>query len=245
MRIILILFFTLFSCQFLAAQENNDKSYNAISRDRVLMELNYTGWYNQQSEFFDTISTKWYNRGINLFFMWDIPLGESKDSRFAFAPGVGISNHNVYMNARPDFDTRSDSLSATAGQTVFRPITQSYRKSKLATTYIEAPFELRYRSKPDKFSRSWKVAVGIRLAYLIQANAKYKGTITNEYGASETVKTKDLEINGISKYRFGPSLRLGYGNVSLVGYFSLSDLFTAERGPTIQPFSIGITFNSF
>ena len=230
--------------------ENKAKEFNSISRDRVLIELNYTGWYNDDSSFFgeDSVQMKWFNRGLNLYFMWDLILGDKEKSRFAFAPGLGISCHNVYMNARPT--TVIDQETLTAGS-VFVPITDNYRNNKIATTHIEVPLELRYRSKPDQFSRSFKVAVGLRLGYLWQKNYKYKGEISvpnidpEEADNILSVKTKSLTIPGMSKYRFGPSLRIGYGNVSLVGFMSLNKLFEENRGPGLQPFSIGVTFNSF
>lgn len=229
----------------LMAQDTADDSFNSISRDRVILELNYAGW-DQNPQMPDSISTRWYNRSFNAYMMWDIPLGEQKEkSRFAFAPGLGFSNHNIYSNGRIDRDR--DEESETYNQTIFRLIPDSLdvRNNKLATTYLEAPFEFRFRSKPDKLSNSWKVAIGMRVGYLLVANAKYRGQEVNIHGEINSVKTKDLVIPNISRFRFGPSLRIGYGNVSLVGYMSLSSLFERNLGPDIKPFSIGISFNSF
>lgn len=242
--------------------EQTNASFNSISRDRVLMELNYTGWYNPPTTIGTTtvtdvdgnvntieatfpINLKWFSRGANLYFMWDIPLGDKKTANFAFAPGLGISNHNVFSDARPFLDTNSES--ETFGETnFFRIEGVGYRFSKLATTYIEAPLEFRFRSKPDQYSQSWKVAVGLRLGYLIQSNAKYKGSIIDsQSGASFETKIKNLSKEGYNRYRLGPSFRIGYGYVSVVGFMSLTPLFEANKGPDTQAFSIGITFNSF
>lgn len=260
MRLITLIFAFLFCFQFSFAQNDEIKTnnyVNSISRDRVLVELNYTGWdtdYQFSSQIFSVSDTdptdttftnvlsdlkqKWFNRGLNLYFMWDIPLGDKKKTNFAFAPGLGISTHNVYSNARM--------VSFANDTTAFRSLENvNKRNNKFATTHIEVPLEMRFRSTPDKFSRSWKVAVGLRLGVLVSKNAKFKGTIEDENGSSITVKRKDLDIKGIAKYRVGPSLRLGYGNVSVVGYMSLLNLFEANKGPDINQFSIGITFNSF
>jgi len=257
MRIIFTLFVCIFCIQSTFSQEiKEDKSYlNSISRDRVLVELNYTGWdtdYQFSNEIFtvdennDTTFTtnltdlkqKWFNRGLNLYFMWDIALGDKKSSNFAFAPGLGISMHNVYSNAQM--------VSFQNDSTTFRSLENvSRRNNKLATAHIEVPLELRFRSNPDKFSRSWKVAAGLRLGMIISKNAKFKGNVLDENGNTITVKTKNLDVKGFSQYRIGPSLRVGYGNVSLVGFVALTDLFEANKGPKINQFSIGITFNSF
>ena len=233
-----------------AQEEDNTKTVNTISRDRVIFELNYTGWLEAPTDP-DAVDLKWFNRGFNLFLMWDVPLGDKKTGNFAFAPGLGISNHNVYSNARPALYLDQERF----GQSYFQEIESGLdvRNNKLSTIHLEAPFELRYRSNPDKFGNSWKVNVGMRFAYLLQSNAKYKGdqkvlveqTDGTFLEERLRVKTKELKVDNLSQYRFGPSLRLGYGNVSLVGYMSLSDLFEKGRGPEINTFSIGISFNSF
>jgi len=225
--------------------EKPEKTVNSISRDRVIFELNYTDWYDQPEQ----LKTDWYNRGMNLFFLWDIPLGNSADSRFAFAPGIGISYHNVYNNARIEQyrDPLPVDTTEVFGQSYFNYIDEGIdvRNNKLGMTYFEVPLELRYRSKADKFGFQWKVAVGMRVGYVIHSNAKYKGEIIDEFNTSIRVKTKDLSLDNINTYRFGPSLRFGYGNVSLVGYMALNTLFEENRGPAVKPFSIGISFNSF
>lgn len=235
------------------AQDNtrdNTRVVNTISRDRVIFELNYTGWLEAPSSP-DVVETKWYNRGVNLFLMWDIPLGDKNTSNWAFAPGLGISNHNVYSNARPRLFLDNERFGESYFETI--PDNLDVRNNKLSTVHLEAPMELRYRTKPNKLGFSWKVNVGMRFAYLLQSNAKYKGgevlQVENEDGTFSDqvlrVKVKELNVENLSQYRFGPSLRIGYGNVSLTGYMSLSDLFEKGQGPEIQTFSLGVTFNSF
>ncbi len=258
MKLHTFLFLNLLLCSLFtfAQTEEKDQSYlNTISRDRVLLELNYTGWDTDHqminssftvnenndttfSEVVNDLTQKWFNRGLNLYFTWDIPLGDKKSSNFSFAPGLGLSMHNVYTNARP--------TSFANDSTAFYSIENvSKRNNKFGTTHVEAPLEFRFHTNPDQFGRSWKVAVGLRLGILMSRNAKFRGTLEDPNGSPITVKEKMLDIKGMARYRVGPSVRLGYGNISLVGYMSLTDLFEANKGPQVRPFSIGITFNSF
>jgi len=243
-KLIIICFLLLGSFSGLVAQNSSSaESFNSISRDRVILEFNYTGWDQLPN---DSLSTRWYNRGLNAYMFWDMPLGADKaNSRFAFAPGLGISNHNVYTNGRYDRDR--DEESETFNQTIFRRIPDSldYRNNKLSTTHLELPIEFRFRSKPNKLNNSWKVAVGMRVGYLVVANAKYRGEEVNRFGEVVSVKSKNLIVPNMERFRFGPSFRVGYGNVSLVGYMALSSLFERNGGPEVIPFSIGISFNSF
>ncbi len=209
--------------------------------DRLVFEWNWVDWMNKPTSP-DTISTKWYNRGINAYVMWDLKLGESE--RFTFSPGVGFSNHNIYMDSWLGVDT--DTSSTTFGQTALFniPDTVNYSKYKMATTYFEVPLELRWRSRPDKFHRSWKIAAGMRIGYLLQGMTKFKGVETDPLGLAVTVKRKELNLRNIGSWRFGPSFRIGYGNFNLVAYYSLNTIFNKNQGPNVNAFSIGVSFNS-
>lgn len=231
-----LLFFVGFSLTAQDATLPKDLSKTG-SRDRVVFELNWNGWANQP----DSLDTKWYGRGINLYTFYDFKLGEQ--DFVSFGAGAGISYNNVYHRstiAVQDIDT-----SATASQfaTVFVPIPEGrdVKRNKLATTYVEVPLELRFRTKPDKFGKRFKVNPGIRLGYLLTGIAKYRGD--DDSGAE--IKYKTYLLPNINKYKISTSLRVGYGNFSLVGSFAFSSLFVKDAGPGIKPFSIGVSFNSF
>lgn len=213
------------------ADKIEKKAAKVESNDRLTFEFNYTDLLNQPEGY----ETRWFNRGMNVYLNYDIKLGSGK--HFSFAPGIGFSTHNVYHNSFIERDTSA---------TVFTQIsdTLTYRNNKISTNFIEAPLELRFRSTPNKFNRSFKLAVGMRLGYLINAHTKYRGELDRGDG-KESVKVKDLRLPNINNFRIGPSVRVGYGNLSLVGYYSLTTLFDKDRGPGVHPFSVGISFISF
>ncbi len=116
------------------------------------------------------------------------------------------------------------------------PDSIDYKKNKLSLNYLEIPFELRFRSKPDKSFRRLSIAAGFKAGYLIQSHTKYKGDDAN---GNET-KFKTFNIANLNKLRYGPTFRMGYGKVSLFGYLSISELFQEDKGPIAYPFSAGI-----
>jgi len=206
------------------------------SRDRLILELNHTGFINAT----DALETKWFSRGANVYFTYDFPIGESE--HFSFAPGIGFSFHNVYSNAR----VVTDSIGGVSNFTYFNPIPEeiNYSNNKFNTNFIEVPLELRYHTNPDNNGRSFKIAVGFRGARLLSAKTKYRGDQITD-GIVEVVKIKELELPNIYRFRYGPSFRIGYGEISLVGYYAMSGIFDDNFGPDIHSFSIGISFNSF
>jgi len=237
---------TLFACVEIQAQNENinpvtDNS-TAVkkasqSRDRLIMELNYNDWLGKP----DSIDTKWYGRGINLYFMYDFKLG--KQNIVSFAPGLGFSSHNVYHNTLI-VEQSIDSL-PNFGHTLMLEIPEGidYRNNKINTNYVEVPVELRFRTKPNQYGKSFKVALGARFGYLFNAHTKYRGDSFD--GSGKTIKYKTFLLPNINKLRFGPSIRIGYGNFSIVSYYALTGVFESDVAPKLNAFSIGLSFNSF
>jgi len=201
------------------------------SRDRLIFEFAHTNWLDKP----DSLKVKWYNRGINVYLMYDMPIFEDNIS---FAPGIGISNANIYH--------RSQLITGDTAS-YFLPIneeTTNVSRNKLATTYLEAPFEFRFRTNPNKVNKRFKLALGLRVGYMIDGHTVYKGDPIDGVGTSEVfMKVKNLP--NISRFRYGTSIRLGYGNINIFGYYSFAKLFQTDKGPNMKPFSIGVSFNSF
>ncbi len=198
------------------------KSINKSS-DRLVVELSYDMLLNLP----DSIKTKGFSRGANVYFTYDVVLGHS---RFSIAPGIGVGNNNYFMK----YHISSDSLG-----THFNSFEEGIKvkKSKIALSYIDIPVELRYRSPLNKKGTSWKLAAGFKVGYMVQNKWKYKG---DDFGNGE--KFKKYNIEHLNKFRYGVMLRGGYGIWNLFAYYSLSEVFN-DKGPKMTPFSIGFAIN--
>ena len=174
------------------------------------------------------LEPKTLNPGVNLFGSYNYMFGNSNVS---FSPGIGLSVHNLY----------SDSwISVTQDSINFVPIEGvSYKKSKLTTTYLDIPLEIRYKSKGE-----FRLAVGFKFGFLMKAQAKYKGEdLMSE--ANNTVIIKYAKFDHVEKNRYGFTGRIGYKWLNLWGYYQLSSLFTEGSGTQMYPISIGITVIPF
>ncbi len=233
-RLLLSLLVVLLSFGLSAQEKDPDEKPRIMnpSKDRLVFEFNHDNWINKP----DNIKLRWYNRGINTYVSFDIPL--DKNGNVAFAPGVGVGINNVYHDGIITTDT--------SNVTYFEPIQSEidYRNNKLTTGYLEVPLELRIRSNPDKNNNRWKIAFGLRGGYLLNGHSKYRGQDLSQ-NTTDIIKVKDLRLPNINRYRLGTTVRLGYGTFNLVGFYALTELFEADRGPGIQQFSIGIAFNSY
>ena len=198
------------------------KSINESS-DRLVVDLSYDMLLNLP----DSIKTKGFSRGINVYFTYDVVLG---NSRFSIAPGIGFGSNNYFMN----YQISSDSSGAYFDKF---PEGVKAKKSKMGVTYIDIPVELRFRSVPNKKGTSWKLAAGFKAGYMVQSKWKYKGT---DFGKGK--KFKQFDIENVNKFRYGVMLRGGYGIWNLFAYYSLSDMFN-DKGPKMTPLSFGISIN--
>jgi hypothetical protein len=153
----------------------------------------------------------------------------------SFSPGIGIGVHNLYSSSF--LVVNNDTSDFVKILDVYPDL--PFKKSKLAVTYLDIPLELRYKSKSE-----FRVAVGFKFGFLLQAHTKYKG---NDYleGTSDRVIYKKAKIQNLEKNRYGFTARIGYKWLNLWGYYQLSTLFTADKGPDMYPISLGITIIPF
>lgn len=220
--IVAALFVTATAVQAQEVEKGNKKTNAKIekpARDFVMLQFTYEGWDKP-----DSISTKGLSRGFNGYICYDFPI---KKSHFSFAAGLGIGVSNIYLNNQEIF------LDSATSQATFIPETRDYKKYKLTTAYLEAPFELRYFGNKENRNRGFKAAIGLRAGTLVGAHTKGKL-------ASTKVSEKSNSKQYLETWRVSATMRLGWGNFSLLGTYNLNKLYKENNGPVITPYSIGL-----
>lgn len=193
---------------------------NKPARDFLMLQFTYEGWDKP-----DSIKTTGIGRGFNVYLCYDFPI---KNSNFSFAAGIGIGTSNIYFK---DQELILDNPADSAAR--FIPESQDYKKSKLTTAYLEAPFELRFFTNKANRNKGFKMAAGFRAGTMIGAHTKVK----QQNNVVRKVNTK----NYLENWRFAVTGRIGWGNFALVGSYNLNKLFDEGQGPEITPYSIGIS----
>lgn len=199
----------------------------AIPKDRLVLDLNAANWIRHDNA--NGFRTRVYSRGLNLYGMYDLQLMKS---RVSFAFGFGISFVDIYNNS-----TLYDSTSGSGAK--FTPMPHypdTVKLNKVALTYLDIPLELRIRSNRDKFNQVWKVNIGFKAGIRIDA---YTRTI---YGSPrESIRLKPYP--DFNQFRVGPTLRIGYSSFNFTGYYGLLGVFKSGRGPSMNEWSFGVSFN--
>lgn len=221
----------------LIAQENPAPKKKVIdmsnrANDHFLLQFGYTSWAGKP----DSINTNGLSKSINAYFMFDFPFKTNPKLSMAFGPGIS-TDHILFSKTYVGIKDQTNSIYFTD-----QADTNHFKKTKLATAYLEAPIELRFSANPET-GKGFKGAIGIKIGTLINAhtrNTKFEdknGNALNDYVMKESSK------RFLNKNRISAQARFGYGHFTLYGSYQLTTLFRDGAGPEVRPFSIGLTLS--
>jgi len=202
------------------------------ANDHFLLQLGYTSWAGIP----DSINTDGISKSINAYFMFDFPFKTNPKLSMAFGPGIG-SDHILFSKTDVGIKDLTPSIYFTN-----KADTNHFKKTKLATVYLEAPIEFRYSADPLT-GKGIKAAIGVKVGTMINAhtrNTKFSNranTVINDYTMKEASKKffNTTRISGMA--------RVGFGHFSLYGSYQFTTLFKDGSGPEVRPFSIGLTLS--
>jgi hypothetical protein len=171
--------------------------------------------------------------------MFDFPF--KSDPRFSIGIGAGFGTDNVYFkNTDIDITGRLNSNKLS-----FRNVadTNHFKKYKLATTYLEAPVELRFAMNPENTNRSWKFAIGGKIGTLMSASTKGK-TLQNKNGNTINAFTqKEKAKRFFDGTRLSVTGRISYGVFGIYGAYQVNSFIKDGMGPDVRPFQIGLSIS--
>ena len=233
---------SLFICALFAtsllAQDNTIKKKKDIPdmsnrpNDHFMLQLGYTSWAGIP----DTINTSGLSKSINVYFMFDFPFKTNPKLSMAFGPGIA-SDHILFSKTHVGIKDNTPTL-----YFINQSDTNNFKKTKLATVYLEAPVEFRYSAEPLT-GKGLKFAVGVKIGTLLTAhtrNVKFQNKsnkVINDYVMKESSK------RFFNKNRLSAMGRVGMGHFTLYGSYQFTPLIKDGLGPEVRPYSIGITLS--
>lgn len=215
-------------------QTKKDWSKEVIDRagDHFMVQLGLDNWAGAP----DSISSRMngFSRGVNIAIMINKPF--KSDPRWSVAFGLGISNSNIF------FKNTSVDLKSSSTLLPFRKTdsTDHFKKYKLATTFAEAPIELRYTFDPANQKKSWKLALGVKVGTMLNAHTKGK-TLQNKNNTTINAYTEKISKRTyFNSTRLAATARIGIGNFSLFGSYAITALIKDVSGAAIRPYQVGL-----
>lgn len=203
------------------------------ANDHFMLQLGVTNWAGKP----DSITTKGFSKSFNVYFMFDFPFKTNPKLSMAFGPGIS-SDHIIFNKTYVGIKDATSTLRFTD-----QSDTNHFKKTKLNTTYLEAPIEFRYTASPLNSDKSFKWAVGVKVGTMISAHTRNKllqnksGNTLNDY----TMKEKSKRF--FNTTRLIGTARVGLGHFSLYGSYQVTTLFKEGVAAEIRPFTIGLTIS--
>ncbi|MGZ5135987.1 MAG: porin family protein [Flavitalea sp.] len=237
-KILLFSLFALATTTIMAQDEDKPKKKKQLvdmsnrPNDHFLLQLGYTQWAGKP----DSINTSGFSKSINAYFMFDFPFKTNPKLSMAFGPGIS-SDHILFSKTHVGIKDKTPTLE-------FRNVsdTNHFKKTKLATVYLEAPIEFRYSANPET-GNGLKFAIGVKVGTMLTAhtrNVKFQskgGTLINDYTMKEASK------QFFNKNRLSGQVRVGWGHFTLYGSYQFTNLIKDGQGPQLKPYSIGLTLS--
>jgi len=203
-------------------------------KDHLMLQVGYLQWLNKP----DTIATKGFARTVNVYFSFDFPF--KVDPRFSVGLGAGVGADNMFFDKGADRNLNIINSSAFSfAKETGKDTANKYKSMKLATTYLEAPVELRFMVDPEHPNKSLKFALGVKVGTIISATDKTKFTSDGSGNGAYVLKEKSrVHFNNL---RLAGTARIGFGNFAIFGQYQLNDFIKEGRGPNqIRPFTFGL-----
>jgi hypothetical protein len=204
------------------------------ANDHFLLQLGYNGWSQKP----DTINTKGFSRSFNMYFMYDFPF--RTNPRYSVALGAGIGTDNMYFSK-----TIIDISGRNKNELTFKNVsdTNYFKKYKLATAYLEIPVELRFSANPENPNKSWKIALGGKVGFLVSANTKGKNLLNKSGGTINSFTQKEKARRYFNGTRLSVGGRISYGVFGIYGTYQINNFIKEGFGPDVRPFQIGLSIS--
>ncbi len=203
--------------------------------DHFMIQLNTDHWLGAPDSIKSHI--KGLSRGANIYLMLDKPFKGSP--KLSVALGVGVSTSNMYFKK---MDVGITSSSPTLPFTNLDS-TNSFKKYKLTTTYVEIPLEFRFMGKPQTPNKSFKFAIGVKGGTLLKAQTKGKGLRNSSGDLLRNFTEKQSSKSFFNSTRISGTARIGYGIFSLNGSYAFTNLFKDGVAPQVNTLQIGLTIS--
>ncbi|MBL7707734.1 MAG: outer membrane beta-barrel protein, partial [Chitinophagaceae bacterium] len=132
------------------------------SNDHLLVQFGYTNWAGAP----DSVKTSGFSKSFNVYLMYDFPFKTNPKLSMAFGPGIS-SDHIIFKETYVGIKDLTTTLRFTD-----QSDTNHFKKTKLATSYLEAPIEFRYTADPSNPNKSFKAAIGVKVGLLLNAHTR-------------------------------------------------------------------------
>lgn len=238
MRKIVVIALAILASSPAFSQKKKDKTkINIANRagDHLMFQLSSDRWMGSADSVDSHI--KGLSRGANLYLMMDKPF--KGDPRFSAGFGIGVGTSSIFFKKMTaDIASNTPVLPFYVLDTL-----NNFKKFKVTTAYLEVPVELRYTARPDLPSKSFKMAFGLKVGTLLKAQTKGKNFQDKDGNLINSSTQKTSNKSYFNNTRLAATARVGKGNFTLFGAYSITTLFKDKVAPDTRLLQVGLTFS--
>ncbi|WP_156522678.1 hypothetical protein [Arachidicoccus ginsenosidimutans] len=203
--------------------------------DHFIFQFGFLGWGGATGDY----KLHGFSRQFNAAFMLDHVF--KSNPHFSLGYGLGYASDNFFLNGKYADIVGKSSSSSTFEITENGGGGTSFKKFKIVNTYLEIPLELRFSKNVVNPAHGFRVAVGLKGGWMVNAHSKGKNEInsagTSMYGTGYI--EKEYSKRYFNTTRLDGTLRIGLGMFNIYGTYQLTSLLKSGAGPTLHPYSIG------
>lgn len=109
-----------------------------------------------------------------------------------------------------------------------------FSKNRFSSSYAHFPLNFEFRTKEDDKGRRVRLVFGPEVAVLLNGKVKQ---ISKEYG-----KIKVTDDYHFTQFRYGGTVRVGYGGLGVFAKYYANDMFETDAQKGLKNMSFGLTF---
>ncbi|MEO6583768.1 MAG: outer membrane beta-barrel protein [Ferruginibacter sp.] len=226
-------FFTIPS--FAQTTKKNRYDLSERAADHLMLQFSSDHWTNVPDSIDSHING--FSRGGNIYLMLDKPF--KGNQKVSVGIGVGVGTSSIF------FKRMEVGIESTTAKLPFvnTDTTSYFKKYKVATSFLEAPLELRYSSNPATPNKAFKMAIGIKGGVLLNAHTKGKNLKSNTNTVINSYTQKLLSKSFFNTSRFVATARVGYGIFGIFGAYNFTSVFKDGVAPDMKLYQVGITLS--
>lgn len=216
-------------------QKSGGYFYNTIWNG---LELGVNGYLNANNSITLTGQEDFnlrYNRSIAVninLFEQHLPIVKK---HVYLVSGLGLEFNNYRLQKNIRFSENTNTLQYVIEDSI------KYQKNKLAMSILNIPVYLSFRTgRIGNTGKQLMISPGIVGGWIFSTHQKRVVDTGNGGNRSKTHDNFNTE-----PFRLSASARLSYGNFVAFANYSLTRLFSKDKGPELYPFSVGVRLVGF
>jgi hypothetical protein len=109
-----------------------------------------------------------------------------------------------------------------------------FSKNRFSNSYVHIPLNFEFRTKENAKGKRFYFVVGPEVSFLLNGKVKQ---VSDEHG-----KVKFKDDYNFQQFRYGGTVRLGYGGMGFFTKYYFNDMFDTAAQKGLKNMSFGITF---